>query len=71
MDCIVHGVTNRMDMWTQLSDLHNKKKDVTAHGHTPDKGAPPNVAFCLSDPQFLSGFHVHRQLAICFKQRFI
>ena len=34
MDCIVHGVTNRMDMWTQLSDLHNKKKTLQ-HMVTP------------------------------------
>ena len=38
--------------------LSQPKKDFTAHGHTPDKGAPRGVAFCLSDPQFLSGFHV-------------
>ena len=34
MDCIVHGVTNRMDMWTQLSDFHNKKKTLQ-HMVTP------------------------------------
>ena len=67
MDCLVHGVTNRMDMWTQLRDSHNKI-DITAHGHAPSKGAPHGVAFCLSDPQFLSGFHVLQQLATCLKQ---